>query len=146
MKKEYLKLNEINGPLIVLTGIDDAAYGETVSIKVDDEEKRLGKVIKLEGDKVIIQVFEGTSGISTDNASVKFLGEPLAIPLSKEVLGRTFNGVGNPIDGGFQIVSSNKVNINGRPINPVSRKYPRNFIQTGISAIDALMTLIRGQK
>ncbi|MDD4089460.1 MAG: V-type ATP synthase subunit B, partial [Tissierellia bacterium] len=104
------------------------------------------KVIKLEGDKVIIQVFEGTSGISTDNASVKFLGEPLAIPLSKEILGRTFNGVGNPIDGGFQIVSSNKVNINGRPINPVSRKYPRNFIQTGISAIDALMTLIRGQK
>lgn len=146
MKKEYLKLNEINGPLIVLTGIDDAAYGETVSIKIDDEEKRLGKVIKLEGDKVIIQVFEGTSGISTDNASVKFLGEPLAIPLSKEILGRTFNGVGNPIDGGFQIVSSNKVNINGRPINPVSRKYPRNFIQTGISAIDALMTLIRGQK
>lgn len=146
MKKEYLKLHEINGPLVVLTGIDDVAYGETVSIKVDNNEKRLGKVIKLEGDKVIIQVFESTSGISTDNASVKFLGESLAIPLSKEILGRTFNGVGNPIDGGFQIVSPNKVNINGRPINPVSRKYPKNFIQTGISAIDALMTLIRGQK
>ncbi len=146
MRKEYLKLHEINGPLIVLTGIDDAAYGETVSIKVDNKEKRLGKVIKLEGDKVIVQVYEGTSGISTDNASVKFLGEPLAIPLSKEILGRTFNGVGNPIDGGLQIVSSNKININGRPINPVSRKYPKNFIQTGISAIDALMTIIRGQK
>ncbi|HPX00465.1 MAG TPA: V-type ATP synthase subunit B, partial [Sedimentibacter sp.] len=87
MRKEYLKLHEINGPLIVLTGIDDAAYGETVSIKVDNKEKRLGKVIKLEGDKVIVQVYEGTSGISTDNASVKFLGEPLAIPLSKEILG-----------------------------------------------------------
>jgi len=146
MKKEYLKIHEINGPLIVLTEIDDVAYGETVSIKVDNNEYRLGKVIKIEGDKVIVQVFEGTSGISTDNASIKFLGEPLAIPLSKDILGRTFNGVGNPIDGGFQIVSANKVNINGRPINPVSRKYPKNFIQTGFSAIDALMTLIRGQK
>ena len=146
MKKEYLKIHEINGPLIVLTEIDDAAYGETVSIKVDNNEYRLGKVIKIEGDKVIVQVFEGTSGISTDNASVKFLGEPLAIPLSKDILGRTFNGVGNPIDGGFQVVPANKVNINGRPINPVSRKYPKNFIQTGFSAIDALMTLIRGQK
>ena len=146
MKKEYLKLHEINGPLIVLSHVDDAAYGETVSIKIDNEEKRIGKVIKIEGDKVIVQVFEGTSGISTDNASVKFLGQPLSIPLSKDILGRTFNGIGNPIDGGLQILSANKVNINGRPINPVSRKYPRNFIQTGISAIDALMTLIRGQK
>lgn len=146
MKKEYLKLHEISGPLIVLSHVDDAAYGETVSIKIDNEEKRIGKVIKIEGDKVIVQVFEGTSGISTDNASVKFLGQPLSIPLSKDILGRTFNGIGNPIDGGLQILSANKVNINGRPINPVSRKYPRNFIQTGISAIDALMTLIRGQK
>lgn len=146
MKKEYLKLHEINGPLIVLTEVDDAAYGETVSIKVDNNESRLGKVIKLEGDKVIVQVFEGTSGLSTENTSVKFLGEPLAIPLSKSILGRAFNGVGNPIDGGFQIISSKKENINGRPINPVSRKYPKNFIQTGISSIDALMTLIRGQK
>jgi len=146
MKKEYLQLHEINGPLIVLTEVDDAAYGETVSIKVDNNEFRLGKVIKIEGDKVIVQVFEGTSGLSTENTSVKFLGEPLAIPLSKSILGRTFNGVGNPIDGGFQIISSKKENINGRPINPVSRKYPKNFIQTGISSIDALMTLIRGQK
>lgn len=146
MKKEYLKLHEISGPLIVLSHVDDAAYGETVSIKIDNEEKRIGKVIKIERDKVIVQVFEGTSGISTDNASVKFLGQPLSIPLSKDILGRTFNGIGNPIDGGLQILSANKVNINGRPINPVSRKYPRNFIQTGISAIDALMTLIRGQK
>jgi len=100
MKKEYLKLHEISGPLIVLSHVDDAAYGETVSIKIDNEEKRIGKVIKIEGDKVIVQVFEGTSGISTDNASVKFLGQPLSIPLSKDILGRTFNGIGNPIDGG----------------------------------------------
>lgn len=146
MKKEYLKLHEINGPLVVLKGIEDAIYGETVSIKMDNDERRLGKVIKLEEDKVIVQVFEGTSGISTDNVSVKFLGDPLKIPLSQDILGRTFDGVGNPIDGGMQIVSANKVNINGRPINPVARQYPKNFIQTGISAIDALMTLIRGQK
>jgi len=146
MRKEYLKLEKVEGPLIVLSGIVDAAYGETVNIKVDDEETRKGKIIKIDGDKVIIQVFEGTSGISTVNASVKFMGEPLKIPLSIEILGRTFNGVGEPIDNSYQIVSTYKQNINGRPINPVARRYPRNFIQTGISSIDALMTLIRGQK
>ena len=146
MKKEYLKLERVEGPLIVLTNVKDVSYGEVVDIKMNNEETRKGKIIKIDGDKVIIQVFEGTSGISTDNSRVKFTGEPLSIPLSKEVLGRTFNGVGEPIDGMYQIVSSNKVNINGRPINPVARKYPRNFIQTGISSIDALMTLIRGQK
>ncbi|MFA9423373.1 MAG: V-type ATP synthase subunit B [Sedimentibacter sp.] len=146
MKKEYLKLQKIQGPLIVLTGIKDAAYGETVQIKVDNEKTRTGKIIKIDGDLVVVQVFEGTTGISTDNCSVKFMGEPLAIPLSKDILGRTFNGVGEPIDGGYQVVSQYKQNINGRPINPVARRYPRNFVQTGISAIDALMTLIRGQK
>lgn len=146
MRKEYLKLEKVEGPLIVLSGIEDAAYGETVNIKVDNEETRKGKIIKIDGDKVIIQVFEGTSGISTVNASVKFMGEPLKIPLSIEILGRTFNGVGEPIDNSYQIVSTYKQNINGRPINPVARRYPRNFIQTGISSIDALMTLIRGQK
>ena len=146
MRKEYLKLEKVEGPLIVLSGIVDAAYGETVNIKVDNEETRKGKIIKIEGDKVIVQVFEGTSGISTVNASVKFMGEPLKIPLSIEILGRTFNGVGEPIDNSYQVVSTYKQNINGRPINPVARRYPRNFIQTGISSIDALMTLIRGQK
>lgn len=146
MKKEYLKLQKVEGPLLVLNGISDVAYGETVEIKLNNGEARKGKVIKIEGDKVIVQVFEGTSGIATDNASVKFMGEPLTIPLSKEILGRTFNGVGEPIDNAYQVVSAYKQNINGRPINPVARQYPRNFIQTGISAIDALMTLIRGQK
>nr|WP_312576375.1 V-type ATP synthase subunit B [Sedimentibacter sp.] len=146
MKKEYLKLERVEGPLIVLGGIKDVSYGETVNIKIDNEELRKGKIIKIEGDKVIVQVFEGTSGISTVNASVKFMGEPLAIPLSMDILGRAFNGVGEPIDNSYQVVSTYKQNINGRPINPVARKYPRNFIQTGISSIDALMTLIRGQK
>ncbi len=146
MKKEYLKIDSIAGPLIVLKNVNDVAYGDVVSIKINNSETRKGRVIKIDGDKVIIQVFEGTSGIATDNSSVKFTGEPLTIPLSKEILGRTFNGVGEPIDGMYQIVSSHKENINGRPINPVARKYPRNFIQTGISSIDVLMTLIRGQK
>lgn len=146
MRKEYLKLEKIEGPLIVLSNVTDAAYGEMVFIKVDNEEIRKGKVIKIEGTNAIVQVFEGTAGISTDNSAVKFMGEPMSIPLSREVLGRTFNGVGEPIDDAYQIVSAYRQNINGRPINPVARKYPRNFIQTGISSIDALMTLIRGQK
>lgn len=146
MRKEYLKLERVDGPLIVLSNVKDVFYGEVVDINMDGKETRKGKIIKIDGDKVIIQVFEGTSGISTENSSVRFTGEPLSIPMSNEILGRAFNGVGEPIDDMHQIVSVNRLNINGRPINPVARKYPRNFIQTGISSIDALMTLIRGQK
>lgn len=146
MRREYLKLEKVEGPLIVLSDIEDVAYDEMVDIKIDEHEMRKGKVIKIEGNRVVIQVFEGTAGISTHNASVKFTGEPLSLPLSKEILGRTFNGMGEPVDGTYQIISQDRYNINGRPINPVARKYPRNFIQTGVSAIDALMTLIRGQK
>ncbi|MEG0387561.1 MAG: V-type ATP synthase subunit B [Niameybacter sp.] len=147
MRKEYLKLERVDGPLIVLSDIQDVSYGEIVNIKVDGGlDTRKGKVIKIEGDQVIIQVFEGTTGISIENTAVQFTGKPLEIPLSKEILGRTFNGVGEPIDGAYQIVSNVRANANGRPINPVARRYPRNFIQTGISAIDSLMTLIRGQK
>lgn len=146
MRREYLELDKVAGPLIVLSNVHDVAYDEMVNIKLDNGEMRKGRVIKIEKDNVVIQVFEGTTGISTRNASIKFTGEPLMIPLSRDILGRTFNGIGQPIDGSYQIISSHRVNINGRPINPVARKYPRNFIQTGISAIDALMTLIRGQK
>ncbi len=146
MRKEYLKLDKVEGPLIILSNVDGVAYDEIVHIKMDTGELRKGKVIKIDGKTVVVQVFEGTSGISTGNASVKFTGEPLKLPLSKEILGRSFNGIGEPIDGAYQISSPHKYNVNGRPINPVARRYPRNFIQTGISAIDLLMTLIRGQK
>ena len=146
MRKEYLKLDKVEGPLIVLSNIDGVAYDEMVHIKMDNGEVRKGKVIKVEGKTVVVQVFEGTTGISTENASVKFTGEPLKLPLSKEILGRSFNGIGEPVDGAYQISSKDKYNVNGRPINPVARRYPRNFIQTGVSAIDLLMTLIRGQK
>ncbi|OON94837.1 MAG: V-type ATP synthase subunit B [Candidatus Epulonipiscioides saccharophilum] len=146
MIKEYLKLDKIQGPLIMLDGVSDVSYGEFVKIVVDGHDVRSGKVIKIDGSYVVAQVFEGTTGISTENVAVQFTGKPLEISLSLDILGRTFNGVGKPIDGGLNISSSYRENINGRPINPVARQYPRNFIQTGISAIDALMTLIRGQK
>lgn len=146
MRIEYKKLDKVEGTLIVLSNVRDAAYGEMVSIRLDDGVVRKGKIIKIDGSKAIIQVFEGTAGISTRNAAVEFRGEPMSIPLSRDILGRIFNGAGEPIDDLYQIVSDDWQNINGRPINPVARKYPRNFIQTGISSIDALMTLIRGQK
>ena len=146
MRKEYLKLGKIEGPLIVLSGVKGAAYGEMAAVRLDDGTIRKGKIIKIDGDNVIIQVFEGTAGISMQNSAVELEGEPMSIPLSGEILGRAFNGAGEPIDDAYQIASPYRQNINGRPINPVARKYPRNFIQTGISSIDALMTLIRGQK
>lgn len=146
MKKEYLILDRVEGPLIELSGVEDAAYGEIIEIKLNNGEEKRGKVIKIDDDKIIAQVFEGTSGLSTNNSSVSFVGKPLEIFASKEILGRTFDGVGEPIDGGGDIFSGVAININGRPMNPVARKYPRDYIQTGISSIDGLITLIRGQK
>ncbi len=146
MNKEYFKLDGVAGPLIVLSGVSDVGYGEIVQIRDGRGKMRTGKVIKLDGDVVVAQVFEGTSGLSTVNSVVSFTGKPFEIKLSKDILGRTFNGIGQPIDGGGMVLSDKKYNINGRPINPIARKYPRDYIQTGISTIDALTTLIRGQK
>lgn len=146
MRKQYLKLDKIQGPLIVLSKVKDVAYDEVVDILIDGKEKRKGKVVKIEGDKVVIQVFEFTSGMAVNNSAVSFTGSPLTLSLSSEILGREFNGIGEPIDGGSKIYSRKQYNINGRPLNPVARKYPRNYIETGISSIDCLTTLIRGQK
>ncbi len=146
MKKEYLTLDEIKGPLIILSGIEEVSYGEIINIEINNKTSRKGKVIRIEEDKVVAQVYEGTSGLSTKNTAVRFTGKPFEIPMSKDILGRQFNGIGNPIDGFRQIYSKKHYNVNGRPINPIARKYPRNYIQTGISTIDGLMTLIRGQK
>lgn len=145
MFKEYLKIDKIEGPLIFLKGIKEAKYGEIIEIKLENEQ-RVGKVITIDENMVVAQVFEGTSGLSTVNASVRFTGESMTLNLSKNILGRMFNGLGNPIDGGGPIYSSKSYNINSRPINPVARKYPRDYIETGISSIDVLSTLIRGQK
>lgn len=146
MKKQYLLLDKVQGPTIVLSDVENVAYDEIVDITVDGKENKKGKVVQIDEDKVTIQVFEGTSGISTNNSSVSFTGNSLQVSLSKEILGREFDGIGEPIDGGGRIYSRKKYNINGKAINPVARKYPRNFIQTGISSIDCLTTLIRGQK
>ena len=145
MIKEYLKIDKIEGPLIFLKGIKEAKYGEIIEIKVENE-LRLGKVITIDEQLVVAQVFQGTSGLSTINAMVKFTGEAMTLNLSKQILGRRFNGLGKPIDGGGPIYSQKKYNINSRPINPVARRYPRDYIETGISSIDVLSTLIRGQK
>ncbi len=146
MKKEYLMLDRVQGPLIILSDVKDVAYDEIVDILVDGKHKKKGKVVQIYGDKAIIQVFEPTLGISVDNTSIHFRGESLKIPLSKDILGREFNGIGEPRDNGGEVYSSKKYDVNGRPMNPVARKYPRDYIQTGISSIDCLATLIRGQK
>lgn len=146
MKKEYLKLDKVEGALIELSNVHEIKYGEVVEVENNLGEKILGKVIKVDKNKAVVQIFGTTLGISINNTKVSFKGKPFEIPLSKDILGRVFNGVGIPIDGGGDIYSDKFYNVNGRPINPVSREYPRDYIQTGISAIDALTTLIRGQK
>jgi V/A-type H+/Na+-transporting ATPase subunit B len=145
MIKEYTHLHKIEGPLLVLKGVSGASYDEIVEIKTPSGTKH-GKVVQLQGDTAVIQVFETTSGMSVKDISIRFTGKPLEIILSKDILGRVFNGIGEPSDGGGEVFGGIRRDVNGRPINPVARKYPRNFIQTGISAIDSLTTLIRGQK
>lgn len=143
---QYAGLSEINGPLVCLEGAKGVSYDEIAEIKLEDGTKRLGRVVEMQGDKVVLQVFEGTNSISLTNTKISFTGKPLEIPLSTEMLGRTFNGAGKPIDGLGEVFPQKYGDINGRALNPVARSYPRNYIHTGISSIDALMTLIRGQK
>ncbi|MCL2462766.1 MAG: V-type ATP synthase subunit B [Defluviitaleaceae bacterium] len=143
---DYIGLSEISGSLVVLEGVDNPASEEIVELSVDGYKDKIGRVVQILGSKVIIQVFEGTSDLSLTNTVTKFTGHPMEIKLSEQILGRTFDGIGRPIDGLGEIDAECVRDVNGKAINPVSRKYPRNFIQTGISAIDGLMTLIRGQK
>ncbi|GMQ58417.1 ATP synthase subunit B [Vallitalea sediminicola] len=146
MSIEYLGLKQVTGSLVVLRGVKDVSYEEMVDIKLENGEERVGRVIEIKDDIAVIQVFEGTTGISSANTRTSFRGKALEIPLSKEILGRTLDGLGRPIDGLGDIIPEISRDINGSPINPISREYPRNYIQTGISAIDGLTTLIRGQK
>ena len=146
MAIEYIGLKNIEGPLAVIEGVKDASYEEVVEIRVDDRTKKTGRIIAISGDKAVVQVFEGTSGLSLTNTRTKMTGKPMELALSKEMLGRTLNGVGKPIDGLGDYFADEMRDVNGKPINPVAREYPNNFIQTGISSIDALSTLIRGQK
>lgn len=146
MSIEYLGLSEINGPLIAIDNVDGASFEELVRLTDSTGKERLGRVVALEGDRAIVQVFAGTSGIGLADTKTVFTGKPLMLPLSTEMLGRIFNGSGQPIDGLGSLYPEKYEDINGQPINPVSRTYPRNYIRTGISSIDVLSTLIRGQK
>ncbi|MBU5470890.1 MAG: V-type ATP synthase subunit B [Lachnospiraceae bacterium] len=146
MSIEYLGLSEINGPLIVLEGVKNAAFEEIVEITVENNQKKLGRIVEIYEDKAVIQVFEGSENMSLNNTHTKLTGHPMEIGLSEELLGRTFNGIGEPIDNLGPINAECKRDVNGKPLNPVTREYPRNYIRTGISAIDCLTTLIRGQK
>jgi V/A-type H+/Na+-transporting ATPase subunit B len=146
MSIEYLGLSQINGPLIVLEGIRGASFDEIVELTVEGNKKKLGRIVELYEDKAVIQVFQGTEDMSLFNTHTKLTGHPMEVALSPEILGRVFNGVGQPIDGLGNIVAETKRDVNGQPLNPCSREYPRNYIKTGISAIDCLTTLIRGQK
>ena len=143
---EYSGIKAIDGPLIVISGVSSSSFEEVVEIRLDNNEHRLGRVLQIEDDVAIVQVFEGTSDISLKNARVRFTGRPLELKLSSEMLGRVFDGLGRPIDGYGEIYPETRMDVNGNPINPIARRYPRNFIQTGISAIDGLTTLICGQK
>lgn len=147
MAIEYLGLSEINGSLIALEGVEGAAFDELVEISVDNgKEKKLGRIVECYQDKAIVQVFEGSENMSLSNTHTRLTGHSIEIGLSPDLLGRTFNGIGQPIDNLGPIDAEVSRDINGMPLNPVARKYPRNYIRTGISAIDALTTLIRGQK
>lgn len=143
---EYLGLSEINGPLIVLEGVQDAFYEEMVEFVVEGNQVKKGRIVALEEDKAIIQVFDTTDDMSLKNTHTRLTGHPMEIGLSEEILGRTFNGMGDPIDGLGKIRPEVVRDVNGLPMNPCTREYPRNYIRTGVSAIDGLTTLIRGQK
>ncbi|MCC8123258.1 MAG: V-type ATP synthase subunit B [Oscillospiraceae bacterium] len=146
MKLEYIGLSELSGSLIALDGVTGAAYDEVAEITLTSGESRMGRVIMIDGERVVLQVFEGTHGISLENARTHFTGHPMEMGLSPDMLGRVFDGAGRPIDGLGALYHEETRNINGGAINPVSRQYPRSCIYTGISAIDATATLIRGQK
>jgi len=145
-RTEYQNVTEVSGPLMVVEGISDVAYDEIAKVKLPNGEERLGQVLEAETDRAVLQVFAGTRGLDTDETSVQFTGEVMKFGVSRELLGRVFNGIGEPIDGSPDIIPDERRNINGDPINPSAREYPREFIQTGISTIDGMLTLVRGQK
>ena len=146
MLKEYKTIKEIVGPLMLVEGVSGVKYDELVEITGEDGDFRRGKVLEVNGDKALVQLFEGSHGIKISSAKARFLGRPMELGCSPDMLGRVFDGMGRPKDGGEAIIPHKRYNVNGQPINPVARDYPNEFIQTGISAIDGLNTLVRGQK
>ena len=144
--KEYQTVSSIYGPLMLVEMVDEAKFGHIVDIQLGDGSIRHGQILQVENDKVLVQVFEGTRGIDVKDTTVRFLARPLEFGLSPDILGRVFSGLGEPKDDGPAVIAERKVDINGNPINPYGRDYPNEFIQTGISTIDGLNPLVRGQK
>ncbi len=144
--KEYTSITEIYGPLLIVEGVSDAAYGEIVEVELPTGEKRRGVVLETALNRAVVQVFEGTRGINIGTTRIRFTGEVAQIGVSEDMLGRIFNGSGKPIDKGPEIIPETKLPISGAPLNPAAREYPRDFIQTGISVIDGMNSLVRGQK
>ncbi|MEE9583882.1 MAG: V-type ATP synthase subunit B [Candidatus Brocadiales bacterium] len=144
--KEYLTVKDIFGPLMLIEHVEGVTYGELAEVRLDDGQVRRGRVLEIADSCVLLQVFEGTLGIGRDNVRVKFLGRGLEIGVSPDIVGRVFNGAGQTMDDGPNIIPDKRLNINGHPMNPYARDYPCEFIQTGISSIDGLNTLVRGQK
>lgn len=143
---DYMGVREINGSLIVMDGVKGVSFEEIVDIRLENGVVRQGRVVQIDGERIVVQVFEGTKSIGLKGTGVRLTGHPMEIALSEEIIGRVLDGAGRPIDGLGDIFPKKRANINGTPINPASRVYPRNYINTGISSIDTLMTLIRGQK
>ncbi len=146
MNKEYKTIKEIVGPLMLVEGVDGVKYDELVEVVQEDGRLRRGKVLEVRDDKAVVQLFENTQGLKISTSKARFLGRSLSLDLSEDMLGRVFDGMGNPRDGGAPIIPDKRMNVNGEPINPAARDYPDEFIQTGVSAIDGLNTLVRGQK
>ena len=146
MRKEYKTIREVVGPLMLVDGVEGAKYDELVEIEQADGELRLGKVLEIDRDRAMVQLFESSHGLRIADSKARFLGHGTELKVSPDMLGRIFDGMGNPIDGGPEIIPEKRMNVNGSPINPAARDYPAEFIQTGVSAIDGLNTLVRGQK
>ncbi len=146
MVKEYSSITEVAGPLMIVDKVSGISYGEIVEIETSTGERRTGQVLDAMETRAVVQVFEGTSELDTKGTRARFLGETMKIPVSKDMLGRIFSGAGNPIDKKGKVIPEDRLDINGYPMNPTAREYPREFIQTGVSSIDGMNTLVRGQK
>lgn len=146
MQKEYRSIKEVVGPLMLVEGVEGVKYDELVEIEQADGEIRLGKVLEVNGSNALVQLFETSQGLKISTSKARFIGHGIELSVSEDMLGRVFDGMGRPADGGPEIIADKRLDINGEPINPAARDYPDEFIQTGISAIDGLNTLVRGQK
>ena len=146
MPKEYRTIQEIAGPLMLVKNVEGVTYNELGEIELSNGETRRCKVLEINGGDALVQLFEISTGINLNDSKVRFLGRSMELGVSEDMLGRVFDGLGRPIDGGPEILPEKRCDINGLPMNPAARNYPQEFIQTGISAIDGLNTLVRGQK